>query len=54
MGALVLLLGENSTIGTGTSLKDGVSTKQSNMIGKQLPVFSRISFNCIIFCIRNE
>ena len=40
MGALVLLLGENSTIGTGTSLKDGVSTKQSNMIGKYLPVLA--------------
>src|ERR1700726_4400468 len=40
MGALVLLLGENSTIGTGTSLKDGVSTKQSSMIGKYLPILA--------------
>src|ERR1700710_648143 len=40
MGALVLLLGENTTVGTGTSLKDGVSTEQSNMIGKYLPILA--------------
>ncbi|KAI8574953.1 hypothetical protein K450DRAFT_181533 [Umbelopsis ramanniana AG] len=40
IGALVLLLGENSTIGTGTSLKDGVTVKQSSMIGKYLPVLA--------------
>ena len=40
MGALVLLLGENSTIGTGTSLKDGVSIKQPNLIGKYLPILA--------------
>jgi NADH-ubiquinone oxidoreductase chain 2 len=40
MGALVLLLGENSTIGTGASLKDGVSVKQSSAIGKYLPLLA--------------